>query len=157
MQVDCNITHWNRGPCNATCGEGYRVKTRTIIVTSKLLSKLLHINDKILIFLCFQTHPENGGLPCPKKLKRYERCHTRCDQFSNHDMNPTWGPSSRYEATISTCEYSNWSAWSPCSRTCGDYAVQQRTRYVLNPAEAQYCPHRLEERKCDIMPCLLNY
>lgn len=100
-------------------------------------------------------HPSNGGQRCPRKLRKVERCFVHCDS-SRHDTNPSWGPSTRYEPEPIECEYSAWSAWSPCSKTCGDYAVQQRTRYVLNPENARFCPHRLEERKCDIMPCLLG-
>ncbi|KFB49774.1 f-spondin [Anopheles sinensis] len=132
LKQDCKTSHWKRGPCNATCGEGFRVKSRTILV-----------------------HPSGGGQRCPRKLRKVERCFVHCDS-SRHDTYPSWGPSDRYEPEPIECEYSAWSAWSPCSRTCGDFAVQQRTRYVLNPESARFCPHRLEERKCDIMPCLLG-
>lgn len=132
FKQDCKTSHWKRGPCNATCGEGFRTKSRTILV-----------------------HPANGGQRCPRKLRKLERCFVHCDS-SRHDTNPSWGPSTRYSPEPIECEYSAWSAWSPCSKTCGDFAVQQRTRYVLNPENARYCPHRLEERKCDIMPCLLG-
>ncbi|XP_053683721.1 spondin-1-like [Sabethes cyaneus] len=131
FKQDCKTSHWKLGPCNATCGEGSRVKSRTIL-----------------------SQPINGGKRCPRKLRKVERCFVHCDS-SRHDTNPSWGPSTRYSPEPIECEYSAWSAWSPCSKTCGDFAVQQRTRYVLNPENARYCPHRLEERKCDIMPCLL--
>ncbi|XP_055530253.1 spondin-1 [Wyeomyia smithii] len=129
---DCKTSHWRHGPCNATCGEGFRLKSRTIL-----------------------SQPINGGQRCPRKLRKVERCFVHCDS-SRHDTNPSWGPSTRYSPEPIECEYSAWSAWSPCSKTCGDFAVQQRTRYVLNPENARHCPHRLEERKCDIMPCLLG-
>ena len=32
-RADCEVSHWKRGPCNATCGDGFRVKTRTIQVS----------------------------------------------------------------------------------------------------------------------------
>lgn len=31
-KVDCKVTHWKQEPCNATCGEGFRWKYRSIIV-----------------------------------------------------------------------------------------------------------------------------
>lgn len=32
-KIDCDVTEWKRTPCNATCGEGYRWKSRAIIVS----------------------------------------------------------------------------------------------------------------------------
>uniref|UniRef100_U5EYT8 Spondin-1 n=1 Tax=Corethrella appendiculata TaxID=1370023 RepID=U5EYT8_9DIPT len=131
MKINCKVSHWKRGQCNVTCGAGSRIKTRII-----------------------EVHPKNGGNRCPRKLRKHEQCFVHCDS-SRHDTNPSWGPSTNYKQEPIECIYSAWSAWSPCSRTCGDFAVQQRTRYVVNPEHTKYCPHRLEERKCDIMPCLL--
>lgn len=54
------------------------------------------------------------------------------------------------------CRYSHWSAWSPCSKSCGDSAVQIRTRTVLNHLNPHVCNERLEERRCEVMPCLVG-
>lgn len=32
-KVDCKVTHWKHEACNATCGEGFRWKYRSIIVS----------------------------------------------------------------------------------------------------------------------------
>lgn len=32
-RIDCEVTHWKRTACNATCGEGYRLKSREISVS----------------------------------------------------------------------------------------------------------------------------
>ena len=85
---------------------------------------------------------------------RYERCEIKCNL--RDDINPSWGPASRIEPEQYDCDYSDWSPWSPCSKTCGYYSVQQRTRQVLNVKSSNNCPHRLEERPCDVMPCLLH-
>lgn len=135
---DCVMTSWERGMCNATCGEGYRVKTRRIV-----------------------SQPLNGGRACPRRLTKYEPCRVSCD--GRHDINPTWGPAGTHndhsrqrQQTNMECRYSNWSTWSPCSRTCGEYSVQQRTRYVLNSVNAPFCSDRLEERRCHVMPCMMG-
>lgn len=64
---------------------------------------------------------------------------------------------SEHDAEISqTCIYSSWSGWSPCSRTCGDSAVQIRTRAILNHPQPHMCTERLQERRCEVMPCLVE-
>lgn len=55
-KVDCVVSEWTRSPCNVSCGEGYRVKTRTIM-----------------------TFAKNGGRKCPSKLRKVERCVARCE------------------------------------------------------------------------------
>lgn len=47
-RIDCEVTHWKRTACNATCGEGFRLKSREISVSYSSL--------------------ENSNLP-PKALK----------------------------------------------------------------------------------------
>uniref|UniRef100_A0A6B2EI24 Spondin-1 n=1 Tax=Phlebotomus kandelakii TaxID=1109342 RepID=A0A6B2EI24_9DIPT len=126
MIRDCKVSPWERGLCNVTCGSGFRVKTRRIL-----------------------RQQINGGRPCPRKLTRYERCEGPCNP--QHDLNPSWGPT-RPEL----CSYSAWSSWSPCSASCGSYSVQQRTRYVLNPSPDVSCPHRVDERRCNVMPCSMG-
>jgi hypothetical protein len=34
QKIDCEVTEWKKSPCNVTCGEGYRFKSRAIIVSS---------------------------------------------------------------------------------------------------------------------------
>lgn len=127
-KTDCKVTNWVRGPCNVTCGSGFRTKTRSIV-----------------------THPLNGGRECPKKFKRFERCEVRCGPA--YDTNPSWGPTTIQVAD--NCEYTNWGQWSPCSQTCGENAKQQRTRHVTDSEYALYCNDRVETRSCNAMPCRL--
>lgn len=104
-----------------------------------------------------QKYPSNGGTPCPKKLARLEECYVECDNappiasITNHHHHQQ---RTNHQKHGIECLYSGWSAWSPCSRSCGDNAVQIRTRTVLNHAHLHLCTERLEERRCDVMPCL---
>ncbi|CRL03830.1 CLUMA_CG016442, isoform A [Clunio marinus] len=130
-KIDCKVSHWKHEPCNATCGEGYRWKFKSII-----------------------QHPQNGGLPCPRTLFHFERCFKDCGSTRIIAM-PTKG-NSVHSHHHHQCRYSNWSAWSPCSKTCGESAVQIRTRTVLNHQTTHSCNERLEERRCEVMPCLVG-
>lgn len=126
--VDCKISEWKRQTCNATCGEGYRIKTRQILI-----------------------QPGNGGRRCPSKMKKMERCYVKCNSNDNSNAD------SEYTNQNNNCKYSTWSSWSPCSKSCGEGAVQQRTRRLLVAEVNQSCTDRLQERPCDkILPCMVG-
>lgn len=153
-KIDCEVTEWKRSSCNSTCGDGYRWKSRAIIVS--FYDTLGGIELVGSLFQCRfpsirQKYPQNGGQPCPKRLTRLERCYVNCPKVlalvASHETSA--------ESKID-CSYSEWSAWSPCSKSCGDSAVQIRTRTVLNHLDASDCSERLEKRQCEIMPCLVE-
>jgi spondin-1 len=99
--------------------------------------------------LFIQRHPQNGGQACPKRLSRHERCFVNCPKavaLLSSDEKST--------DLQAECVYGDWSEWSPCSKTCGDVAVQIRTRVVLN--HEMSCTERVEKRECEILPCLVE-
>lgn len=127
--VDCLVTDWQTSHCNATCGTGYQRKTRKIL-----------------------RHPKYGGKPCPTRLEKIYKCWVQCpmDEFSKHQ---TRSRQNERQMLQINCEYSNWSPWSPCSRTCGENGMRQRTRYLLNPEYNSRCRDRLQTEKCILPQC----
>ncbi|KAG5677163.1 hypothetical protein PVAND_006944 [Polypedilum vanderplanki] len=135
-KTNCEVSSWKYTPCNATCGEGYRWKYRQII-----------------------KRAENGGKSCPTKLRMLEKCRVNddCEPVRTTHRTQVIRTTTQRTSAIH-CEYSSWSNWSPCSKTCGNSAVQIRTRSVLNNENYAYCIDRLQERPCLVLPCLVeNY
>lgn len=151
VKVDCEVTDWKRTPCNSTCGEGYRWKSRAIIVSCHDTCWNWIILHVAIFWTNWQKYPQNGGQQCPKRLTRLERCYVNCPKAV-----ALTSSSETSEHSSPPCVYSEWSGWSPCSKTCGDSAVQIRTRTVINHLDVSECSERLEKRQCEIMPCLVE-
>jgi hypothetical protein len=74
-----------------------------------------------------------GGLPCPH-LSESEECNTH--------------------ACPVDCQVGEWSAWSPCSASCG-FGRQSRSRNVTALAEhsGAACGELAQSRMCHVQPC----
>lgn len=133
---DCKVSDWHTRQCNVTCGEGYQIKTRNVLRMAK-----------------------NGGKPCPKKLVRVDKCFVRCqNDFYSESLNRRMG-NKRYllsnggdDSRSNDCLYSEWSHWSPCTTTCGNHSVRQKTRTTLHGGTGK-CKDRIRVEKCNVDDC----
>ncbi|XP_025832905.1 spondin-1 isoform X2 [Agrilus planipennis] len=135
---DCEVTPWSKWTecrTDASCGEGIKMKFRNI-----------------------KKYPSEGGKQCGDLVKTKE-CRIRCSndkQKRNKGSKNENAASKEQEfAKRNLCEMSKWSAWSPCTQSCGSSAVQQRTRVIIrrNVAYGLPCSERVEERSCNLLPC----
>jgi len=84
-----------------------------------------------------KREPSGGGRKCPRRKLRRRRC----------SMPPC----------TSNCQYSEWSPWSPCTRSCGTDTVQERIQRVQrSSSQRSLCPVKLQRRLCTLSQCFEN-
>ncbi|XP_054716081.1 spondin-1-like [Uloborus diversus] len=93
-----------------------------------------------------KLNPENGGKPCPAKLVQRRKC----------KENPPC-PDRMGDKEAVDCQLNPWSEWTPCSKTCGQGATQQRTKTVKVPPKnnGAACGPKIERKYCTLQPCPL--
>lgn len=157
--MNCKVSPWSAwSACSTTCGRGRREKTRSVLV-----------------------QPSNGGRPCPRKLVKRKVCRNpRCPDLPYGGLEsasltfdaeyraslaprqalPNASPDEAFQREFDgndnlDCVMGDWSAWSPCTQSCGPDALQQRSRAVLTRARGRgrACGPRLERRYCTLPPC----
>ncbi|XP_035690025.1 uncharacterized protein LOC118425324 [Branchiostoma floridae] len=67
------------------------------------------------------------------------------------DGSQSWRRRRRRRCPYRNCQWSGWSAWSSCSRSCGPHGTQSRTRYVA--ASAQCGGHGCSGSSRDTRAC----
>lgn len=137
--IDCVVTPWSEwSSCSHTCGNGRKERRRMI-----------------------KLNPENGGKPCPAKLVQRRKCkdNNPCPRETEtghrgRSSREASRPHNQKTGAID-CILSPWSEWTPCSKTCGEGATQQRTRTVTQPPRnsGAACGPKTERKYCDLPPC----
>jgi hypothetical protein len=112
--IDCQVSDWSEwSMCNASCGNGTQIKTRTINVTNMY-----------------------GGKVCPP-LVETQMCKIK-------------------DCPID-CQVSDWSEWSMCNASCGNGTqIKTRTINVTNMYGGKVCPALVETQMCKIKDCPID-
>lgn len=172
-RVDCVVSAWSETPCSTTCGRGKFERRRIIMVAPqnggracprKLVRKKICRNPRC-------TEQINSGLQSGSLTLDSEYFSPLAapspNTYSSEGSNavlpanaPTQDPDYQFELEYdgnpdSDCEMGDWSAWSPCTQSCGPEAIQQRARSVVSRprGKGQPCGARLERRYCSLPPC----
>jgi len=84
-----------------------------------------------------RRQPSGGGRKCPRRKLRRRRC--------------------SMPACSTECQYTEWSPWSPCARSCGADTVQERIQRVQGSlSRRSQCPVKLQRRLCALPQCFDN-
>jgi len=83
--------------------------------------------------------PSGGGKKCPRRKFRRRKCSMpACSETSQ-------------------CQYTEWSLWSACARSCGHDTVQERIQRVqASLSQRSQCPVKLQRRLCSLPRCTVN-
>ncbi|GAB6033516.1 hypothetical protein CHUAL_013395 [Chamberlinius hualienensis] len=107
---------------------------------------------------CFLTFIDVSGGRCGNFLPKYTESPDKCCSQPNVTGYAWIEPNNRAMAGCNACPvhggWSQWSAWSPCSTTCG-HSVRRRLRECNNPKPkfgGSKCSENSEEtEKCDVI------
>ncbi|KAH8398981.1 hypothetical protein KR222_007354, partial [Zaprionus bogoriensis] len=135
--MECATHPWNEwSNCSTRCGPGYSQRQRS-----------------------FKNPLLAASYNCDRNLNEKRHCQgTQCgaeEELSNGEAdvnypNPNLNPSD--PESMAECELSDWSDWSPCSKTCGR-GISTRRRDFYNPQARAHCQTAIrmpleESRQC---------
>ena len=163
-----NWESWN--PCSVSCGTGQKLRSR----------KCLFQNSKVEAFLC------KGGSDKESEECSEEACPIWSDFSPWSNWSAQWGDVKRSKSrtcqndvrtfnsnkcvgndiysetkTITPPKWSNWMAWSKCSKACGTQSIERNRFCFFNgrkiTASKDTCDgDSHEKKKCESKPCMTN-
>lgn len=168
LPEDCVVSDWVEGTCSRSCGRGYQVLTRQVLIEP---------NQGIGCPPLRMAH-SCGEAKCPRDCQMsqwsgWSACSAECDgglqeRTRSALVQPRFGGDEcpnlvdvqvcNSKGCSRDCVLHEWSKWSACSRAC-DGGTQSRHRHVETPAVRDgNCPaeddqERLEEKPCNLQKC----
>lgn len=167
---DCKVSDWTPGECSASCGGGFRKKTRNIMVYP--------VGDGAQCLATEATESCNIA-KCPVNCEMEEwggwsACSAKCGggvfervrgikRRSAHGGKPCGETaetaSCNPQSCDENCKLARWSPWSECTKAC-DGGSTFKIRRVRKASSGQgKCPRkfsrkRFRMKKCNSKPCL---
>lgn len=164
--VHCEVSGWSDfSACNAKCGGGKSVKSRSIIVNMQYngnkcpdLTFSKACNTQLCPIHC-QVSEWSAWSACNAECGGGFKTQTRTilvEAQYNGDSCPALSktdPCNTQTCPIH-CKVSSWGAWSACSKSCSN-GEQKRTRSVILDAQfnGKECPEVTESRACNTAAC----
>jgi hypothetical protein len=164
--IDCEVSEWSEfSACSASCGEGVKTRTRTVIVPPQANGAACPPLEETVA--C-------NIAPCPvdcqvSEFGPWSACSTSCGSGTRTRSRsvlvpPAHGGQACPDLTETEscntqpcpvdCVMSEWSAWSACSVSCGG-GTQTRTRSIIQPSQygGQACGATLQTQECNAAAC----
>jgi hypothetical protein len=168
--VNCLTSEWSKwSGCTATCGWGHNRRSRSILTSAAHGGTVCPTT---------QDAKQCDSVPCPMtssdcKLSPWgdwEPCDVSCGGGHRSRYRRILVYTTKFGADCPAvsnreacgqqlcpqdCATTDWSAYGPCSVTCGGGGTQERHRRVIS--KGQYggaeCPHTLVVQECGSSPC----
>lgn len=140
--ISCETTSWSEwSACNATCGRGYRTRTRKFM--QRMARKMCNSDELIQREQCFGPHCSDGPMN-PMDASKGTCMGPYCRDIEPNNERDNSG----------VCTVTNWSEWSPCTQTCGK-GLKLRNRVYINPLISKnLCNTQLiQSMECSGDPC----
>jgi len=158
--IDCYESEWSDwGSCSKTCGDGHQYRTRTMTPPQYggrecgYSSESQQCNEGYCPVDCYEGEWSDWG-SCSKTCGDGMSYRTRTVTPPQYGGRECGHSSDGRQCTNGycpvVCEYSQWSNWNQCSRSCGT-GYQSRTRRALNYADR--CTETSATRPCNTKGC----
>ena len=166
--VDCQVSPFGYfGPCDKTCGEGQRTRVRKVILQPMLGGTPCPASEE-------HQKCSNGACPLDcivSEWSSFSSCTRSCGPVGLQARRRTvvrqplegGGPCPvlTEEAPCNThiecpidCTLHSWSAWAPCTKTCGGgISTRQRAVATPNAGTGKPCGVKNEANQCGQTPC----
>eukprot|EP01134_Creolimax_fragrantissima_P000840 CFRG0840T1 len=162
--IDCQVSPWSTwSVCSTECGLGSQTRTRNVTQYNNAVGATCPTltNDQD----CTQAE---CPVPCVMgPWSNYGPCSATCGPgFQSRDrdilVNATGGgpcyPTTEVDSCLLTpcthgCNVSEWSAWSPCSATCGGGTQVANRTITQQPTDGTSCPALGKSTDCNLNPC----
>ena len=166
---DCILRPWGKwSTCTRTCNIGHRTRVRSVRAAPQHGGRACGALT--------QTRTCSSGKKCPVACTMaawgsWSKCSRTCGEGNNMRVrkvlkaavgNGYCPPTTESRicvarGCVSDCKVSRWTAWSKCTKTCGN-GHRKRSREILHPNlfSGRKCPPLMDVERCNTEACPVN-